>query len=60
MVSDPERAIGIDVDHGNIRRVVIEVDGETPESAAPGIVLRSVSEATARVVADSHAMTARL
>lgn len=37
MVGDSERAIGIDVEHGNIRRVVVEVDGETPESAAARI-----------------------
>lgn len=37
MVSDPERAIGIDVEHGSIRRIVVEVDGETPEAAAERI-----------------------
>jgi hypothetical protein len=37
MVTDPDRTIGIDVEHGRIRRVVVDVDGETPEAAVARI-----------------------
>jgi hypothetical protein len=37
MVNDPEKAIGFDVDHGRIRRVVVEVDDESPETAVERI-----------------------
>jgi hypothetical protein len=37
MVTDPDKAIGIDVEHGRIRRVVVEVDDETPEAAVERI-----------------------
>ena len=37
MVSDPEKASGIDIEHGSIRRVVVEVDGESPEEFTEGL-----------------------
>jgi hypothetical protein len=36
-VHNPENAIGIDVEHQNVRRMVIEVDGETPDEAVTRI-----------------------
>jgi hypothetical protein len=32
-VHDPARTIGLDVEHGHLRRVVIELDDEAPEAA---------------------------
>jgi hypothetical protein len=37
-VHDPSKAIGIDVANATITRVVVEVDGETPEAAAERIL----------------------
>jgi hypothetical protein len=36
-VHDPEKTIGIDVDGEKVRRVVIEIEGQTPEAAAQAI-----------------------
>jgi hypothetical protein len=42
-VNDPDRAIGIDVEDGRIRRIVVEVDDQTPEAAVERI-LKAKSE----------------
>ena len=34
---DPDKTIGIDVEHAKVRRIVIEVDGITPEEAVQRI-----------------------
>jgi len=36
-VHDPERAIGIDLEHEHVRRIVVQVDDETPEAAVARI-----------------------
>ncbi len=36
-VHDPDKAIGLDLAHERIRRVVVEIDNETPEAAAERI-----------------------
>jgi hypothetical protein len=36
-VRDPEKTIGLDVEHESVRRIVVEVEGETPEEAAARI-----------------------
>lgn len=36
-VHKPENAIGLDIEHQNVRRMVIEVEGETPDEAVARI-----------------------
>jgi hypothetical protein len=36
-VHQPDKAIGIDVEHGRLRRIVVEVENETPEAAVARI-----------------------
>ena len=37
-VHDPTKAIGIDVEHATISRIVVQVDGETPDAAVARIL----------------------
>jgi hypothetical protein len=37
-VHDPAKTIGLDVEHGHLRRVVVELDDEAPEEAAARVL----------------------
>lgn len=47
-VHDPERSIGLDVEHERLRRVVVQLDEEDPEAAAARIVAAIAAAGGAR------------